>query len=544
MFLLCGILPTFVSLAQNPDSLSAKAEVYFNQGEYAKSLAIHNSLLEMYQSEGDSTNISHEYFQIGRLSYYQGSDTNISKALEYFKKALDISSAVSDTATILRSHRGIGATLLYNPEREDSALFHLSIAEKLALKIEDYHSASGIQSVIGTVFLNNQDIDQAEAYVNKAYENALKSSEDEGIAYATERIGILAYHQKDYQKSEQWLLKSLNLYQQLGVKDMILNVLEHLRSTYDVSRKWTQYKAITERLEKIREEIYSEQNAKSLLEVREKFETAQKEEQIALQKLEISEKTADLRTKQFQIAGLSGGLLILILFGLVFYNQYKARQNQKLQAAILAEKERGFESVIQATEEERKRISKDLHDGIGQQLSALKLALNNITGKVSDDIQEDLEIIADQFSKSADEVRHISHQMMPRKLMENGLREAIVDLLKSSFQFSEIKYEFEHHRIDARFDEKIEINLYRVLQELINNIIKHAEAKHVSVQLIRNKDRLVLFVEDNGKGMNTDPSDGHGLLNIRSRLDMVKGSVNYEPGLVSGTSTTVSIPIT
>ena len=220
------------------------------------------------------------------------------------------------------------------------------------------------------------------------------------------------------------------------------------------------------------------------------------------------------------------------------------KQNQKLQSAILAEKERGFESVIQATEEERKRISKDLHDGIGQQLSALKMALSNMASNTSDeDQQEDLEIIIDQFSKSAEEVRQVSHQMMPRTLMDYGLVNAIEDLLQNSFKFSDIKYDFEHRLIVERFDERIEISLYRVLQELINNIIKHSQASEISVQLIQNKGKLLLFVEDNGKGMNNDASDGHGLLNIKSRLDMVKGTVNYEPSPSSGTSATISIPV-
>ena len=172
------------------------------------------------------------------------------------------------------------------------------------------------------------------------------------------------------------------------------------------------------------------------------------------------------------------------------------------------------------------------------------MALSNIASNATDENQqEDLEIIIEQFSKSAEEVRQVSHQMMPRTLMDFGLVSAIEDLLQNSFKFSDIKYELEHRLTDQRFDERIEISLYRVLQELINNIIKHSQATEVSVQLIQNKGKLVLFVEDNGKGMSSNSSDGHGLLNIKSRLDMVKGSVNYEPSPSSGTSATISIPI-
>ena len=127
--------------------------------------------------------------------------------------------------------------------------------------------------------------------------------------------------------------------------------------------------------------------------------------------------------------------------------------------------------------------------------------------------------------------------------MDDGLVQAIEDLLKTSFQFSDIKYEFEHHQIDQRFDEKIEISLYRITQELVNNIIKHSRAKNISVQLLNVKENLLLFVEDDGVGMTENvKGEGHGLLNIRSRLDMINGSINYEPSADSGTSVSIKIP--
>lgn len=304
------------------------------------------------------------------------------------------------------------------------------------------------------------------------------------------------------------------------------------------------YKYYT-RFDLLNDSIRSEENRKTVNDLLIKYQTAQKEQEIANQKLEIATKESELSFKRFQIIGLVAGIAILILFGLVFYNQYKSKQERQFQAAILREKEKGFESIITATEEERNRISKDLHDGIGQQLSALKMALANVSGKISDEEQrEDLEMITAQFGKSADEVRQISHQMMPRSLMEAGLIEAIEGLLANAFQFSEITYRFEHHKADQRFDARIEISLYRIVQELINNVIKHAQATEVAVQLMKTKGKLVLFLEDNGKGFSSkSSSQGHGLLNIKSRLDMVKGTVNYEPSPTTGTSATITIPI-
>jgi signal transduction histidine kinase len=134
--------------------------------------------------------------------------------------------------------------------------------------------------------------------------------------------------------------------------------------------------------------------------------------------------------------------------------------------------------------------------------------------------------------------------MMPRALMELGLVQALEDLLKISFEFSTIECEFEHQRVaDQRFEDRVEITIYRVAQELINNVIKHAEASNVSVQLLFTGGKLIMFVEDDGKGLTETNGDGHGFLNIRSRLDMVKGRIAYEPGPEKGTVVTVTIPV-
>lgn len=194
-----------------------------------------------------------------------------------------------------------------------------------------------------------------------------------------------------------------------------------------------------------------------------------------------------------------------------------------------------------ATESERNRISKDLHDGVGQQLSALKLALADLSNKVEGEARSEVESIASHFKQSADEVRSISHQMMPRALMENGLVEAIEDMLQQAFAFSSISYQFEHKNVNQRFDEHIEIGLYRVLQELINNIIKHSQASNVQVQLYKVEQQLMLLVEDDGKGLENKATKGYGLKNIESRLSIIHGKVNFESA--GGTTAIISVPV-
>ena len=145
------------------------------------------------------------------------------------------------------------------------------------------------------------------------------------------------------------------------------------------------------------------------------------------------------------------------------------------------------------------------------------------------------------------ELRNISHQMMPRALSDMGLIPALEDMLDKSLGNTDINYEFEHHKMDGeRFAENVEVSLYRICQELVNNIIKHSDAKAVSVQLLKTKSHLVMVVEDNGKGFTFGSEknrNGIGLMNITSRAKAMNGEVNYQPSPEQGTVATIRIPL-
>lgn len=220
-----------------------------------------------------------------------------------------------------------------------------------------------------------------------------------------------------------------------------------------------------------------------------------------------------------------------------------ARRERQIQEAVIAEQERGLEAVFIATEEERKRIAKDLHDGVGQQLSALKRGFETILEQVGLEQREKVLQLKGLVDETAKDTREISHQMMPRALTELGLVPAIEDSLNKTLRTADIQFEFEHFNLRGRYSERKEIAIYRILQELVNNIIKHSGADQVNVQLFENQDNLILIVEDNGRGLTNSSADGVGILNIKNRLNTFKGRVNLEPSIESGTIATISIPV-
>ena len=212
--------------------------------------------------------------------------------------------------------------------------------------------------------------------------------------------------------------------------------------------------------------------------------------------------------------------------------------------AIMLEKDRGLKAMIQAQENERGRIARDLHDGVVQQIGSVILKARNFVDKYSPKEKSKAKTFLEDLENSNQELRNISHQMMPRALKDLGMISAISDMLENSLTYSKINYQFEHFNINNRLPERMEVTVYRITQELINNIIKHSNAKHVNVQLFKADNDVILIVEDDGVGIKKKKqSEGIGLLNISSRVDMMHGTVNFEPSPNSGTLVTVKIPV-
>lgn len=219
------------------------------------------------------------------------------------------------------------------------------------------------------------------------------------------------------------------------------------------------------------------------------------------------------------------------------------RENLSFQKLIISQKEEGLVAILSAQEEERERIAKDLHDGVVQQIGSVLLRARNILTRLKLIDKKESQDLLQSLEDSNEDLRVISHQMMPRTLKQFGILSAIDDLLNKSLTYAKIQFAFEYFNINTRIKEGYELILFRVLQELINNILKHSKATEVNIQLFKTKEALVLLVEDNGVGFDASiKHDGIGLRNILSRVETVKGEVHFESELKKGTLVTIKIP--
>lgn len=467
---------------------------------------------------------------------------NWDESIKYLNKSLDEN--FTDKETKVKSYLNLSAVYLES-QKSKLALENALKADKLLNDIDDnvllaVNVKNNIISAYDQLGENDKVLQRIEELINlseksKSYDALFRAYGLKALAYY--KSGNLNKSVFHFEKAYESAKKSEN-YETL--KDATQNLVE----IYFLSKKYDKAYVYNDKLQKISDSISLIKQNKAVSNALIKYETLEKEKKITDQNLELQTQKATIASQRNTQILLLSGLGFLILGGLLFYNRNKAQQQQKLQAAILAEKEKGFAAVLKASEDERKRISKDLHDGIGQEMAALKMAINFVKENETDKTQKEaLDKIYNNCSKSADEIRNISHQMMPRTLLESGLVEAVNDLLNSTFKYTDIQYKFDHYQVNERFDERIEISLYRVLQELINNVIKHANATQVNVLLYLQDKNLILMVEDNGVGMQNKNKKGHGVLNIKSRIDMVKGTINFQPSEESGTSAIIKVPL-
>lgn len=204
-------------------------------------------------------------------------------------------------------------------------------------------------------------------------------------------------------------------------------------------------------------------------------------------------------------------------------------------------------AIINAEENERKRIAADLHDGVGQIMSAAKMNLSAFENEITfkDDAQK---IYFDKLiglvDESCKEIRSVSHQMMPNALLKNGLASAVKEFI-DKIDNRIIKINLYTEGLNERLDGNTETVLYRIIQECVNNVIKHSGANNLDISLIKDNDGISATVEDNGRGFDTmdrQKTEGIGLKNIRSRVEFLKGTVDFDSSPGKGTLVAIHVP--
>lgn len=511
--------------------------IYDEKGKYLTSLKNYFKALNIYENQNAPYDrVSLVYVNIG-IVYKKQKEFN--KALSYYHKAIEI---------YKKNKYKVGEIIT------------ISNISSIYLELKDYdtaikyskEAAKGFKDLGYSRYITYMDHNIAIAKTGQSkfyeaiaiYKKIIPKFKEENnwFELADAKIGLSNTYFKinNFKKANKELQETLRISRKNEFKEKELRVFSLLSK---VSFKMNKYKEAYNYLseyDKKKDSVFEKEKTKSILELETKYQSEKKEKELLKARTEKAETELALTKSKGWIFILMASLLIAVFlfFGI---SQRIKRKNQE---AIVKEKERGFKAIIDAQEEERSKIARELHDGVVQQIGSVILKSRSILKKMNllqfEESQELLKIL----ENSNQDLRNISHQMMPRALKELGVISALNDLLSGSLSYLDINYSLEHFNIKERLPEKIEVTIYRIVQELINNIIKHSKATEVSVQLFNANNTVILIVEDNGVGFAKEKNKkGIGLLNISSRLDIVNGNVNFEPSPKSGTLVTIKIPL-
>lgn len=271
-------------------------------------------------------------------------------------------------------------------------------------------------------------------------------------------------------------------------------------------------------------------------EIQNKYDVAKKDKEIS-------------RQQQIQNILISSFIFLLIVLFLL-YNSYRLKQKNTYQKEHNQQQNELFNVIVRTQDQERKRIAQDIHDSLGSVLSAAKLKLSSLEESKQLLSSDQLEKYKDSLSlldEASTELRNISHNIMPVTLSKLGIVAALQGLIDKLFSHNTgLQISFMAHAFETRIEESTEISIYRIILELINNIMKHAIADKVTIQLIKYPDYINVVIEDNGRGFNYEKAleekKGIGLGNVLSRVEYLKGTINIDSSAGKGTTIIIDIP--
>jgi two-component system NarL family sensor kinase len=521
----------------------------------------------------DLVAISHNTLSAG----YEASQ-DLKRAKSELEQSVVIAKKMNDLRAIALNSNRLGDLLFSNGFYKEALANYLesvSLTEKINLQ----RSLPYAYVSVGKCFLRMNNFIESERNLRHGLAEAIKNHQAEVITDAYKELSVL-YHSMKKDSLAMDYLNKYNTQKDSLMKRQTSDKLAELETKYETEKKQKQIEALSSQtalqasnlknqglaLSKNKLEIDNQQLAldKNKLQLnnqqlelskgqyllnQQKLESNSKGQKIKLlhnqntiQKLEISK-----RNTTIMIIGIL--FLTAMLLAYQVYSRYKFKQEARLQAEVIHQQSLASKGIIEAEERERQRIAGELHDGVGQLFSTVKMNLDVLMERFLVK-QPDADLLAEKtlamVVESCAEVRSIAHQMMPNALVKTGLVSAVRDFI-NKIPADKIKISVSAKGINDRLESSTETVLYRVIQESVNNVIKHANATALDIQINTEPGEITVAIEDDGEGFDSkDKSkmNGIGLKNMISRVEYLKGTVDISSSPGKGTLVAIYIPLT
>jgi signal transduction histidine kinase len=545
------ILLAVSKLADSLDVQSTRAKIlsnlgaiYQSMGKYQNALEASLECLEAATEMKDQELYSATAGNIGLLFDYMG---NYEKAIYYQKQSIAIDSTLGDKSGMSYSYGNLGE-IYRQMELWPKAFECYSMALEMATEIGDSEAISGQLMNVSLYYDHVGNLVKSRQLILQSLEISQRNGYPYQIALAHSQLGMTDLAENNVDGALRNLRLSLSMSLNQQIMDLVTANYMGLSEAFERAGNSDSSLHYLKLHVDISDSLKTEESKETIERLETQFRVLEKENEISELSAKQAQDALALAQQRNWIIGLIAMVLITLMGGWVIIDRRRKKAQEVLVAERLQFQKNMLDSTVLAQEEERQRIAKDLHDGLVQSLAALKLGVQNsmnVAGLSAEQKGSFSEHIKN-IDTAAEEARNISHQMMPRALTETGLISAFEDMLSKTLKQTDIGYNFEQFGVlNQRFKPSIEIGLYRIAQELVNNILKHSGAKHVDIQLLKTKTHLVLHVEDDGKGFEFDKKgsqNGIGLNNIFSRASSVNGEVNYENGK-PGTIANIRVPL-
>ena len=408
---------------------------------------------------------------------------------------------------------------------------------------------------LGVIAEIKGDNTKAFNYYNEVKDRA-EAQEYYDLYFRTQnRIGRLYFVLKQFKNAHIALSTSYMNAIQWDNLEYQKEILNNLRRVYYEEKDYENAYAVMTQYIDISNRILKKQNKKEITELEVQYKTLQKENQIQVLENEQTLRESEIkRQKTLKMSFLIGFIVILIPVIALLYMYYQKLQTQskltkiqeevneqKVETLLKDQELKLIKADIDGQDKERKRIAQELHDSIGGSLAGIKLQLSN-TAK--DD--ENYKRIAKQIDETYNQVRDLSHTLIPKKFNENIFTALIEHYIENIQKDNQTQIIFSPHpkkEINA-IDETLKVELFKIIQELITNVFKHAKASQISIHLNKFEDNITLLFEDDGIGFDMKKhKKGIGLTNIKSRIEGLSGTMRIDSFLNRGTVIDIDIPL-
>jgi signal transduction histidine kinase len=437
------------------------------------------------------------------------------------------------------------------------AKVQLDSAVALSLKINNIVATSIVANNEGFYYQTINDTKNALKAYMKSYLLSDSTGNDYQKSEVSVNIGYLYLQQKKYPQAEKFAQEAMVLGKKFKNLKVVADAYDILKNVETNTGNLSRALHYAELNKVYADSATNSETQKLILSLESRYQHQKKESEIAnLTNLATQRELEVVKRNRLLVGGGIFSCAALLILGLLYKNsrqrQLLAEHKQSLQRERIKflegqQQVATLQGILKGQDEERGRLAKDLHDGLGGLLSGVKFSLTNMKSNVVLDAESALvfERSLDMLDNSISELRRVAHNMMPEVLVKFGLQEALKSYCDSIQQSGIFKVEFQSLGNEIRVASNTEIILYRIVQELLNNASKYAKASTVLVQLAFHENEINITVEDNGVGFDvskTQQSTGAGWNNIRSRVEYLRGTVDVTSGS-KGTSVHLHIPV-